>query len=97
MSCPPNTFCAPVLSDGRSFTNYTSNQVMNQRIRCANNLRTNNEYRCFLQQNADKFMLNSFYRDTCATQCHKFDACKKFGVCHRFNDYVNPETKFGCL
>jgi len=97
MSCPSTAFCPPILGDGRIFTNYTRNQVMNQRIRCSNNLRTNNEFRCFLQKNSDKFMSNALYRNTCETQCHKFDACKRFGVCHRFNDYNNPENKSGCL
>lgn len=96
-SCPQGTFCSPILQDGRSFTNYTRNQVMNQMIRCSNNIRTNNEYRCFLQRNAEKFMLNSFQGDTCRTACHKFDACKRFGVCHRFGDYVSPASPYGCL
>lgn len=44
-------------SDGRAFTNYNSNCSIEQKIMKENNIKNPNEYRAFLQKNAEKLML----------------------------------------
>lgn len=44
------------MSDGRCFTSYIPNCQLNNNIRDRNNVESNNEYRIFLQKNADSFM-----------------------------------------
>lgn len=48
--------CPPLMSDARFLTNYMDNNVFNQYIRHTNKINNNNEYRKFLQDNADIIM-----------------------------------------
>lgn len=46
----------PGMSDGRAFTDYRSNCMMNTKIQTENNINNDASYRSFLQQNATKIM-----------------------------------------
>ena len=48
--------CKNALSDGRAFTNYSPNCVINQDIRMMANLKNSRDYRHFLQHNATSLM-----------------------------------------
>ena len=44
------------MSDGRCFTSYIPNCQLNNNVQSRNSINSNNEYRVFLQKNADSFM-----------------------------------------
>lgn len=44
------------MADGRCFTSYIPNSQMDANFQMSNEIKSNNEYRMFLQQNAEKFM-----------------------------------------
>ena len=48
--------CPALMSDGRLVTNYVDNHVFNQYIAKANKKTTSNQYRGFLQKNANSIM-----------------------------------------
>lgn len=48
----------PGMSDGRCFTTYMSNCELNKRIMTSSNT-SNNDYRAYLQQNAETLMQNT--------------------------------------
>ena len=48
----------PGMSDGRCFTSYMSNCELNKRIMETSNT-SNNEFRAYLQQNAESLMKNT--------------------------------------
>ena len=50
--------CPAHMSDARLFTNYQKSSVVNQQIRAANNIETNNQYRQYLQNNAVTILKN---------------------------------------
>lgn len=47
-----------VMSDGRNFTDYNASCVLNQAMQKKYNTTNSHDYRFFLQQNADKVMLD---------------------------------------
>ena len=47
------------MSDGRAFTSYVSNCEHNQRLMRQSNIRDNNAYRKYLQDNAETIIKNS--------------------------------------
>lgn len=46
----------PGMADGRCFTSYIPNSQMDANFQKSNDIRSNNEYRSFLQKNAEQFM-----------------------------------------
>ena len=48
--------CPALMNDGRIFTNYMLNSKFNSTVKELNNIKTQNEYRHFLQQNAETIM-----------------------------------------
>ena len=46
----------PIMQDGRTYSSYQPEAVVNQRIQEVNNINTNWKYRQFLTQNADQIM-----------------------------------------
>ena len=48
--------CPPLMSDGRHITNYLRYNVFDQFIRNMNEIKTNHEYRHFLQNNGDQIL-----------------------------------------
>lgn len=46
----------PLMSDGRNFTNWQPGTLINETIRRKEGLRTDREYRAYLQNNADSIM-----------------------------------------
>jgi len=51
-----------ILSDGRSFTDYSQDSTRNERIKQENKIKTNEEYRLFLTKNADTLMKYNYER-----------------------------------
>ena len=47
----------PGMSDGRVFTSYKPNCESNEHMKKIYNIKNNNEYRMFLQKNAEKLLL----------------------------------------
>ena len=48
--------CPPVMSDGRLFMDYRSNMRANEYIKKLNNIVRDDDYRLFLQNNAEKIL-----------------------------------------
>ena len=46
----------PLMSDGRNFTNWQPGTLINETIRQKEGLKTDREYRAYLQKNADSIM-----------------------------------------
>jgi len=49
-----------ILEDGRLFTSYSPSTIINERIRKENHLKSDREYRSYLQNNATKIMSYNF-------------------------------------
>jgi hypothetical protein len=75
--------CPPLMSDGRFITNYTPRRSFEQYIRNLNNINTAQEYKTFLQTNANNIMANEqkFYNDS--NTCNVNGACSN--VCNSKN------------
>ena len=67
--------CPALMSDGRLITTYLNNNEVNQFIAKSNNLKTSNEYRKFLQENALQIINNErnliIKKNTCNVQNNK--------------------------
>ena len=50
--------CPPMMSDGRSFTNYQTATRFNEYVKYINGIVNNNAFRTFLQSNANTIMSN---------------------------------------
>ena len=72
-----------LMDDGRNFTNYESTLTLDSAIKKSSNIKSNNEYRQFLQANADKIIKNN-----------QLDACNQCGSCV-YNKPINNETLAG--
>ena len=48
--------CPPVMSDGRLFTDYRSNIRVNEYLKYVNGINRDDDYRLFLQSNAEKIL-----------------------------------------
>ena len=46
----------PIMSDGRNFANWQPGSIINKTIRKENKIRSNNDYRRFLTNNADQII-----------------------------------------
>jgi hypothetical protein len=66
--------CPPVMSDGRHFTDYKSAVRRNEYIKYINTLYRDDEYRLFLQDNANKILDNVWNYHKKNTNCWK-NAC----------------------
>jgi hypothetical protein len=70
-------FCPPLMSDGRHITNYVQNTIMNEYMKHNYGILDNNQYRTFLQQNAETIMkqedvfLNRNFNCTVPVHCSK--------------------------
>lgn len=49
-----------IVSDGRMFTNYIPNSMLNETIKKKNNIRSNEEYRRFLVNNTEEVMRQNY-------------------------------------
>lgn len=59
----------PGMSDGRCFTSYTSNCELNKKMMREDNITNNNDYRRFLQENADSIIKKQ--SEICVTNAYK--------------------------
>ena len=50
--------CPPLMSDGRFLSNHINASVVNQKIRSLNRIKSSDEFRFFLQNNAVKIIDN---------------------------------------
>ena len=59
----------PGMSDGRCFTSYISSCQLNENIKTKNTKERNNDYRMFLQENAEQIM--SDFKNICSNETSK--------------------------
>ena len=52
--------CPPMMSDGRLFTDYRTDVRMNEYVKYVNDITRDDDYRMFLQTNADKILDNQW-------------------------------------
>jgi len=68
---PKYNNCPPRMDDGRHFTDYRPNCLVNNLVQTQNEIKDSYHYRMFLTENADKLMeLNRLYsvkRNYCST------------------------------
>lgn len=60
----------PIMEDGRNFANWLPSCEINERVRIANGIQSNFEYRMFLMGNADSLIKQN-----------QVDACDQCGAC----------------
>ena len=71
----------PIMQDGRTYSSYQPEAVVNQRIQEVNNINTNWKYRQFLTQNADQIM-----------QFNTTEACYTLGLSPHYATNATPST-----
>jgi hypothetical protein len=57
----------PIMMDGRNFANWQPGSLLNKQLREQAGIKTNNDYRQFLINNADKIIKNNLYQ--AANEC----------------------------
>lgn len=63
----------PGMSDGRCFTSYIPNSEMDAKFQINNKIESNNQYRSFLQKNAEQFMTKM--TEMCENKANKDCEC----------------------
>ena len=66
--------CPAKMSDGRLFTDYRMSSRRNEHMKYINNISNEDDYRMFLQQNADKIM-NTEWQQLRATKSCSVNEC----------------------
>jgi hypothetical protein len=66
--------CAPIMNDGRAFTDYRPSGFVNAEIQIGNDIKNNQEYRQFLIQNAAHIMKLNDENAKMKNQCSPCDA-----------------------
>jgi len=69
----------PIMSDGRNFANWLPGGAINEKIRKENNIKTNNDYRKYLTNNADNII-----------KYNQLSACDE--CCSTLQTYNNDNT-----
>jgi len=91
-----NNKCPPLMNDGRFITNYMESRVVEQYVRKMNNLESAQDYKNFLQQNADAIMERERKFADNNNKCTHTDACPPLSE-HSVNLGLNGDTKLGCV
>ena len=78
--------CPALMSSGNFVTNWFSNRDFNNLVIKANNIKTSQQYRSFLQKNAKKIMVRE------ATKVKTKYSCETKNVCGK----ARKLTKCGC-
>lgn len=68
-----------ILSDGRSFTDYSQNSTRNEQIKRDNHVKTNEEYRKFLVKNTDTIMQYNYEHSIHKNQTDYFPSIQHGG------------------
>jgi len=71
----------PIISDGRLFTSYQPEAVVNERIQKSENIRNNWDYRRYLQQNGAQII-----------NYNNSEACNNLGLPQHLNQSLNHTT-----
>jgi len=71
----------PIMQDGRTYSSYQPEAVVNQRIQEVNNINSNWKYRQFLTQNADQIM-----------QFNTTEACYTLGLNPHYATNATPSS-----
>ena len=71
----------PIMQDGRTYSSYQPEAVVNQRIQEVNNINTNWKYRQFLTQNANQIM-----------QFNTTEACYTLGLSPHYATNATPSS-----
>ena len=71
----------PIMQDGRTYSSYQPEAVVNQRIQEVNNINSNWKYRQFLTQNADQIM-----------QFNTTEACYTLGLNPHYTTNATPSS-----
>ena len=71
----------PIMQDGRTYSSYQQDAVVNQRIQDVNNINSNWKYRQFLTQNADQIM-----------QFNTTEACYTLGLSPHYATNATPSS-----
>lgn len=71
----------PIMQDGRTYSSYQPEAVVNQRIQEVNNINSNWKYRQFLTQNADQIM-----------QFNTTEACYTLGLSPHYATNATPSS-----
>ena len=76
--------CPPKMDDGRFTTNYKSDSSINEYIKYMNGITRDDDYRLFLQINAEKLM------DSEWLYLRKNDSCWNNACVHKYNTRMDP-------
>ncbi len=83
------------MNDGRFITNYRESRVVEQLVRKMNNLDSAQDYKNFLQQNAELIMKRESENLESNNKCSHTEACPTLSI-PSINLNLNGETKMGC-
>jgi hypothetical protein len=78
----------PIMEDGRNFAQWQPGAIINEKIRINSGIKTNNDYRQYLINNADQIILSN-QREACQSCC---SCTPKYGG--NRNDVGNNSTPY---
>ena len=86
----------PNMNDGRNFAEWQPEAVLNTTIREKHNIKTNWDYRKFLQKNSDEIILSNQYLacDECG-RCPYYNTGKIRNIPYLFRNIVDSSKPFG--
>jgi hypothetical protein len=76
--------CPPKMDDGRFTTNYKTSSSYNEYIKYVNGITRDDDYRLFLQLNADKIMDNDWLK------LRRDDSCWNNACVHKYSLRMDP-------
>ncbi len=86
--------CPAIMSDGRLFTEWRSDVLLNENIKDVNNVVRDDDYRILLQKNADAFMNQEWMYISEQAKCNQTKCVHKYStrmplryLCQEMNDY----------
>tara|TARA_B100000902_G_scaffold399901_1_gene473476 strand:- start:5201 stop:5608 length:408 start_codon:yes stop_codon:yes gene_type:complete len=65
----------PIMNDGRNYSSYIPGSAMDKEIKERQNIKTNSDYRAYLQINADQIIKNN-----------QLNSCNECSSCHYINN-----------
>ncbi len=89
-----NTNKPGILSDGRLFTDYSQNSMLNERVRKENNIKNNEDYRRFLVQHTGTIMQYNYDHMIKQNQPDTFPSVMH-GTPHLYDSMQDDSKPFG--
>lgn len=87
----------PIMNDGRNYSSYVPGSAMDKEIKKRQNIKTNSDYRAYLQNNADQIIKNNQLNacNECSSCPYINNGNKNMSQPYIFNSILSNDQPFG--